>query len=156
MNRLNELIEKLKLEGLTIEKEDKALRIRVSTAEELVNVLNKLKMQGFDHIKSITATDLPDRNVLEVSYILGSYSHDKMYETLMIITISLSRDNPVLPSISEIFPSSVYHERECYEMFGIKFEGHRDQRHLLLSPEDFTGIYPLRKEFKIEEEGIRG
>jgi len=94
--------------------------------------------------------------VLEVSYILGSYSHDKMYETLIIITINLSRDNPVLPSISEIFPSSVYHERDCYEMFGIKFEGHRDQRHLLLSPEDFTGIYPLRKEFRIEEEGIMG
>ena len=55
------------------------------------------------------------------------------------------RDNPVLPTSTRVFRGANWHERETYEMFGVRFEGHPNLVKLLLSDE-FEG-HPLRKEF---------
>jgi NADH:ubiquinone oxidoreductase subunit C len=57
------------------------------------------------------------------------------------------RDEPIAPTVSDLFPTSDWHERETAEMFGIRFEGHPQPVKLLLS-EPFEG-HPLRKDFPL-------
>ena len=56
-------------------------------------------------------------------------------------------DSTKLPSLRDVFYSVEFHERECFEMLGVHFEGHPDNRRLLL-PEDWADLPPLRKDFK--------
>jgi NADH-quinone oxidoreductase subunit C len=63
------------------------------------------------------------------------------------IKVSLPHEDPVCPTISDLFPTANWHERETREMFGIEFEGHPQPVKLLLS-EQFEG-QPLRKDFKL-------
>lgn len=54
-------------------------------------------------------------------------------------------DEPTVPSIIELWPGAIYGERECYDMFGIRFEGHADLKRILM-PEEYDH-FPLRKDF---------
>jgi NADH-quinone oxidoreductase subunit C len=64
-----------------------------------------------------------------------------------VLKVRLKRDDPKVASVSEIWPTALWHERETYDMFGIEFEGHPDLRRLLL-PEDWEG-WPLRKDYEM-------
>ncbi|ADT84463.1 NADH-quinone oxidoreductase subunit C [Thermococcus barophilus] len=69
----------------------------------------------------------------------------------VIVGTSCPKNDPVLPTITDIFPSSLPYEREVQEFLGIKYEGIPDPRRLFL-PDDFPeGIYPLR----LDETGIK-
>jgi len=59
------------------------------------------------------------------------------------LKVGLKGENPVTRTVTDIWPSSNWYEREAYEMFGIRFEGHPDLRRLI-TPHDWEG-YPLRK-----------
>jgi len=63
----------------------------------------------------------------------------------LLLRTRVTRDNPVVDSIVDIYPGAAWHERETHEMFGIDFAGHPGLAPLLLPPE-FEG-HPLRKEF---------
>jgi NADH-quinone oxidoreductase subunit C len=63
------------------------------------------------------------------------------------IKVRLPHDEPVCPTVSDLFPTSDWHERETREMFGIRFEGHPKPVKLLLA-EPFEGE-PLRKDFPL-------
>jgi NADH-quinone oxidoreductase subunit C len=70
-------------------------------------------------------------------------------ETHLGLTVKtrVARDAPC-PSLTGLFRGALWMERECYELFGIRFEGHPDLRRLLL-PADWEG-YPLRKEYAVD------
>jgi NADH-quinone oxidoreductase subunit C len=90
-------------------------------------------------------------------YHLGSYTDPQLAkQVLSLATRAPREDNPNpgndstrLPSLRDIFYSVEFHERECFEMLGVYFEGHPDNRRLLL-PEDWADLPPLRKDFKIK------
>jgi NADH-quinone oxidoreductase subunit C len=63
------------------------------------------------------------------------------------VKVKLPHDDPVCPTVSDLFPTSDWHERETREMFGIRFEGHPKPVKLLLA-EPFEGE-PLRKDFPL-------
>ena len=63
----------------------------------------------------------------------------------VLLRARLTRDDPVVASAVDVFPGAAWHERETYEMFGIRFDGHPGLKPLLL-PTGFEG-HPLRKEF---------
>ncbi|MEO3744959.1 NADH-quinone oxidoreductase subunit C [Plantactinospora sp. B5E13] len=63
----------------------------------------------------------------------------------LLLRTRVSREEPTVASVVDLFPGAGWHERETYEMFGIGFDGHPDLAPLLLPPE-FEG-HPLRKEF---------
>lgn len=63
------------------------------------------------------------------------------------LKVPLGADEPSCPTISDLFPTANWHEREAGEMFGIRFEGHPQPVKLLL-PEPFEG-HPLRKDFPL-------
>jgi len=103
---------------------------------------------GFDHAESVTGTDYPKDNQIEVIYQLGSYSKDDIAAHILSLTTRTSRDDARLPTLINVYKSAEYHERETFEMLGVYFEGHpRNERFLL--PEDWADLPPLRKEFRI-------
>lgn len=120
-------------------------------AEFLRDVLN------FDHAESVSGVDYPQDKEIEVVYHLGSYSDSSLARQILVLATRAQREeNPIpgndatkLPSLREIFYSVEFHEREIFEMFGVYFQGHPDNRRLLL-PEDWADLPPLRKDFAIK------
>lgn len=137
----------------------KPTRIRVKVGRE--NVLDAAKFirdeLHFDHAESVTGVDYPDQKEIEVVYHLGSYTDPELAkQVLSLATRAPREENPNpgsdgtrLPSLRDMFYSVEFHERECFEMLGVYFEGHPDNRRLLL-PEDWADLPPLRKDFKIK------
>ncbi|MGE9289892.1 MAG: NADH-quinone oxidoreductase subunit C [Puniceicoccales bacterium] len=64
-----------------------------------------------------------------------------------VVTNCLDDENPSVPSVVALFPGANWHERETYDMFGIRFEGHPDLRRILMWEE--YPYHPLRKEFPL-------
>jgi NADH-quinone oxidoreductase subunit C len=104
--------------------------------------------EGFDHVTSVTGIDYPSKNLVTVTYHLGAYAKSAIRRIVLSISIDLPRQDPKMPSLSLIWPSTEYHERETHEMIGVIFQDHPDLS-LLLLPEDWTDKPPLRKDFKL-------
>ncbi len=96
---------------------------------------------GFDFLVFLTALDRPEQGKLEVVYRLFSYGT----RATVVLRVFLPRDGARVDTVSDIYRTAEWHERETAEMFGIEFAGHPDPRKLLL-PDDLEG-HPLRKDF---------
>lgn len=137
----------------------RADRIRVATKrEDIVDVAKYIRDElRYDHAESVTGVDYPDSKEIEVVYHLGSYTDEKLARQVLALATRVPReeipnpgsDSSRTPSLRDVFYSVEFHERECFEMFGVYFEGHPDNRRLLL-PEDWADIPPFRKDFKIK------
>jgi NADH:ubiquinone oxidoreductase subunit C len=64
----------------------------------------------------------------------------------LVVKSKLDRNNPEIETVSDIWRTAEFHEREVYDLFGVKFLHHPDLRRLILT-DDFVG-YPLRKDFE--------
>jgi len=134
-------------------------RIQVNVKKEDIKEVAKYIRDelGFDHAESVTGIDFPDDKEIEVVYHLGSYEDPQLSKQILALSTRAPRedipnpgnDSTRLPSLREIFYSVEFHERECFEMLGVYFEGHPDNRRLLL-PEDWADLPPLRKDFSIK------
>ena len=112
--------------------------------EDLINVIIFLKSNEetkFKQLIDITAVDFPeDKKRFKIVYLLLSHENNSR----LIIEYSIN-ENEVIPSLTSIFPSANWMEREVFDMYGIKFKDHPDLRRILTDYE-FEG-YPLRKDF---------
>src|SRR2546423_12473937 len=134
-------------------------RIRVNTKrEDILDVAYFIRDElKFDHAESVGGVDYPDSKEIEVVYHLGSYTDEQLGNKILALTTRVPRedipnpgkDSTRTPSLRDVFYSVEFHERECFEMFGVFFEGNQDNRRLLL-PEDWADIPPFRKDFKIK------
>jgi NADH-quinone oxidoreductase subunit C len=88
----------------------------------------------------ISAVDWKDR--FEVVYHISSYR----YNLLVQMTAQIPRDDPQVDSVAKIWGGANWHEREAWDLMGIKFIDHPDLRRVLL-PDDWVG-HPLRKDYK--------
>jgi len=106
----------------------------------------------FTHISTITGVDIGEE--IETIYHL---SHDGRIE--LSLKVRTPKDNPILPTITDIIPGAILYEREAHDLFGVTFEDHPDLSPLVL-PEGWPpDVYPLRKEWtieKIEKEFAKG
>ena len=134
-------------------------RIRVNVKkEEIIDVATFIRDElQFDHAESVSGVDYPEDKQIEVVYNLGSYTDPLLSKQILALATRTPRedvphpgnDNTKLPSLRDVFPSVSFHERECFEMLGVYFDGHPDNRRLLL-PEDWADMPPLRKDFRIK------
>lgn len=84
----------------------------------------------------------PDDGFEVVTHLYSTIHHHNVR-----LKVRLPHEDPSCPTISDLYPTSNWHERETHEMFGIRFEGHPQPVKLLLS-EPFDG-HPLRKDFPL-------
>jgi NADH-quinone oxidoreductase subunit C len=134
-------------------------RIRINAKKEnILDVATFIRDElNFDHAESVTGVDYPQSKEIEVVYHLGSYTEPQLAKQILTLATRVPRedvpnpgnDSTRMPSLRDIFYSVEFHERECFEMLGVYFEGHPDNRRLLL-PEDWADIPPFRKDFSIK------
>lgn len=94
-------------------------------------------------IETITGVDWIKDEEFEVVYDFSRYDFDLCR---VVLRTRVSREDPVVPTITPIYAGANWHERETHDFFGIKFDGHPHLIPLLL-PED-ADFHPLRKDFK--------
>ncbi len=134
-----------------IERHSKQPVLRVPS-DQLVPIAQYLKENtGFDHAVSVSVIDDLANNQFLIAYHLASVKKPELHGVVFTLEVVSPRGTPSTPSLTAIWPSVEFHEREGWEMFGIKFEGHPKLERLLL-PESWEGGYPLRKDFKQKEE----
>lgn len=114
--------------------------------ESIVDICWSLKTkQGFDMLADLCGADRgPEEDPrFEVNYHLFSTEH---YSRLRL-KVLLSEDEPKVPTVTTIWKTADWHERETYDLFGVIFDGHPDLRRILL-PSDFDG-HALRKDYPL-------
>ncbi len=114
---------------------------------EGIKLLRENENLLFDYLLDITACDYPDKNEFEVIYHLYSFLRNERIR----IKSELERKKPEILSITSIFPSANWFEREIYDLFGIKFINHPNLKRILLW-DNFPG-HPLRKDYPLERKG---
>ena len=98
---------------------------------------------AYDVLLDVTAVHWPDAaQPMEVVYHLYSMSRNDRLR----LKVRTGDTGPV-PSLTPLWPSANWNEREAFDMFGIRFEGHPDLRRILM-PDDYTD-FPLRKELPL-------
>jgi len=109
-------------------------------AEALNNILPDISGE------LVSGVDLTE-DKYEVLWFLWSPSQ----KIMVILKTSVEGTTPMVVSLTDLWPGLDWHERHCWEAFGIEFEGHPNLDLLLLS-EDLRGKYPLRKSFVINRD----
>ena len=100
---------------------------------------------GYDMLVDLTAVDWDQESprFMVVSHFLSTAKH-----VYLRVAVNCEDDaSPEIPSLSGLYPAADWHERECYDMFGIGFAGHPDLKRILMW-EDYP-YHPLRKEFPL-------
>jgi NADH-quinone oxidoreductase subunit C len=124
----------------------KAIRIHEG---DLVNVCQELfrnQQTYFDMLSCITGIDNgPATGTIEIAYNLYSIP----YNLHLMLKITIPRDNAEADSVTSIWKTAEWHEREIFDLLGVRFRNHPDLRRILL-PADWEGN-PLRKDYKQQE-----
>ena len=114
--------------------------------DELVDVISFLKTNTetkFRQLIEITAVDYPENeNRFKMVYLLLSHE----YNQRLILKYTIA-ENEIIPSITSVFPSANWMEREVFDMYGVSFKDHPDLRRIL-TDYGFEG-HPLRKDFPL-------
>lgn len=141
--------------------------------EAIFDVLKLLKEQAdFNVLIDLTALDRApaktfsitrgtDFNVLDEAKASDQPAHEPVFEVLYLLhaqqhlarlrlKVKLERENPRLPSVTGLWASANWLEREVYDFYGIVFEGHPNLARILL-PDDWVG-HPLRKDYPLTQE----
>jgi len=112
-----------------------------SLIPEILHILRN--EEQFDYCVDITAVHYPKREKqFEVVWVLYSFAHNQRIRVKTQIV-----DGETLPSSVPIWPGANWLEREVFDMFGIRFDGHPDMKRILL-PDGWKG-HPLRKDYGI-------
>jgi membrane-bound hydrogenase subunit beta len=149
MQKENEIIEKLtvflkrNLVGTAVPRERRIfVYIKNKALKNAVKYL--VEDLKFKHLSTITGVDLGAE--IEVVYHLA-------YQGSIELSLGLTvpKNNPSVPTVTDLIPGAVLYEREVHDLFGVNFEGHPDLSPLVL-PEGWPqDIYPLRKEHSLEQ-----
>jgi NADH-quinone oxidoreductase subunit C len=114
--------------------------VKSDTLYKVAEYLKNTPEFDFNYLADLTSVDYLD--YFEVVYHLMSLEHN---HSLTLKTRCYDRENPVVPSVYNLWRAADYQEREVYDMMGIKFEGHPNLKRLFLW-EDFPG-YPQRRDY---------
>ena len=138
--------------GLSVELNEKSGQLTVES-KDLLAVCDFLWRNAntyFDSLSCVTAIDLGvESGQMEVIYTLYSIP----FHVTLHLRVLLDRNKPEVPSLSSIWKTADWHEREAFDFFGIQFTGHPNLTRILL-PADWQG-HPLRKDY-VEQERYHG
>ena len=114
--------------------------------EQIVEALTLLRdEQGFELLSAYTAVDYYPSETPRFHLI---YQLTSLVKNLSVqVRVAVNGSSPKVPTVTGVYASANWREREIFDMFGIEFEGHPDPRRILM-PEDHVG-HPLRKDFPL-------
>lgn len=122
--------------------------------DDLVGLVRTLRDEGWLQCLDVTAvdylahpqSDLPEGVVAQrFEVVVTLISHQRRER--MRLRVQVPEDDPVVPTLFEVHPGTEAMEREVFDLFGIRFDGHPDLNRILM-PEDWEG-HPLRKDYGI-------
>lgn len=127
------------------------LTIPKEKLQEVARLLWSNDKTYFDYLSCITAIDNGEKaGTMEVAY--NFYSIPFNHHFTLRVEVAREEEGkslPEIPTLTGIYRTAEWHEREAFDLFGIVFKGHPDMRRILL-PADWEG-YPLRKDYKEQE-----
>jgi NADH-quinone oxidoreductase subunit C len=125
-----------------MEMRDECPSIRIAPADVLAVMTALKERAGFDTNVFVTAIDrYPEEPRFTVTWAFLSTTHN---DRVRVYT-RVPGDAPRVASVTKLWPGTAYSERECFDMFGVEFQGHEGLKRLLM-PEDYDH-FPLRKDF---------
>lgn len=121
----------------------KCLEINADDLVQTIQYLHATDGLYFDSLSCITGLDNgTEAGTMEVIYNLYSIPYDHH----LMLKVTLNREQPIIDSLTDIWKTADWQEREVYDLFGIHFNNHPDLRRILL-PADWEG-FPLRKDYE--------
>jgi len=120
--------------------------------EKIVETAEFLKKEHkFNQLASQTAVDYYPQ--LEPRFHVVYQFNSTTKKMRLEVRVPLDGNEPEMPTLEGVFPNANWFERELFDMFGISFEGHSDQRRILM-PHDWEG-HPLRKDYPLGYEEVQ-
>ena len=137
------LIDSIKAISDSISFDEESQIFNLEKVDEWLEISTKIKELGLDYLMCITSIDLEDGN-LSLAYNLNSTASQASIAFNLIFNAGTE-----VPSIESIWKTADWHEREAYDMMGIKFSGHPEMKRILL-PQDWEG-HPLKKDYEVAD-----
>ncbi|HYI98890.1 MAG TPA: NADH-quinone oxidoreductase subunit C [Thermoleophilaceae bacterium] len=135
--------------GTAYQHEQAMLEVAPARVREVLTYLRDKDEEPYEQLLSLHGVDyLPEEPRLGVHYQLLARARRERLGVKTRVTV----EDPVVPSVVDIFPTANFHEREAFDMFGLLFDGHPDPRRILL-PEDYEG-FPQRRDFPVGGEPV--
>lgn len=119
-----------------------------TTKDRIIDVLSFMKENGkvdFNFLTDITAVHYPETNQIAVVY----HVHSMVSGIRVRLKVFLKENDPTIPTASTLWNAANWMERETYDFFGVKFEGHPDLRRILNM--DDLGVHPMLKQYPLED-----
>ena len=114
-------------------------------AGEIRAAAQTMQAAGYNFFEDMTAVDwFPSTPRFLLSYHILSHS----YKERIRLSALVEEASPSIESITSVWPAANYYEREVFDLFGVRFEGHPNLRRILM-PDDWVG-HPLRKDYPVE------
>ena len=122
--------------------------VKKERIKEMMRYLHDTPDLAFDYLQDLCGVDYLGKKEtrFEVVYQLYSLKHRHSIR----VKAEVPEDDCSIESVVDIWKGADWHERECYDLFGVKFTGHPDLRRILL-PEDWEG-HPLRKDYPLKSD----
>ncbi|MDZ7688864.1 MAG: NADH-quinone oxidoreductase subunit D [Halobacteriales archaeon] len=121
-----------------------AILANPSRVDDIVRVL---KQNGYNHLSSVSAVEYENR--YESVYHLRRITENREdFEEINVVTMT-DKDEPAVKTVSGVFKGANWHEREAYDLMGIRYDGHPNLLRILL-PETWKG-HPLREEYDVDQ-----
>ena len=120
------------------------LKCKLKDSKDILAVAEKLKKLGLRSLSTVSPTDFPDEDKIEMNYFFEDLENRKN----CWVKCDIPRDfgKCKIDSVTPIMPSAEWHEREAYSMFGVDFVNHPDLRPIIVS-QDYYSKAPFRKDF---------
>jgi NADH-quinone oxidoreductase subunit C len=133
------------VEGVKFDRDEMTIYVPREMVRQAAALLKDDPACPFNYLSDITCVDWhPSEPRFEVIYHLLSIPHKERVR----LKVRLSGENPALDSLTSVWAGANYFEREVFDLFGVRFNGHPYLRRIMM-PENWEG-HPLRKDYPVE------
>jgi Ni,Fe-hydrogenase III large subunit/Ni,Fe-hydrogenase III component G len=122
-----------------------SIQVKADSARDVLKIL--LETDSDAGISALTGLDMGEK--------IGLMYHVRTKGAIVTIRTDVPKENPKIPTITDLIPGALFHERETADLFGVIFEGHPNPARIVL-PDDWPeNLYPLRKDAKIDDVPVK-